>query len=199
MQEYIFGSVESGDIHLSPSELSARAGKPLTEDDAEVSSVKESLLKIATPKYIAARVKILGYSDTEVIFSHLRVESRDLVRYFKGARECYVFIATLGSAVDRLVNSMRARSLSSGFMYNAVASAMIEAVCDTAHKRLGVKSRLYNRFSPGYGDVPLTIQADLIRILEADKRLGITLSEKFLMTPLKTVTAFIGVENEKED
>lgn len=199
MQEYIFGSVESGEIHLSPSELSARVGKPLTEDDAEVSSVKESLLKIATPKYIAARVKILRYSDAEVIFSHLRVESRDLVRYFRGARECYVFIATLGSAVDRLVNSMRARSLSSGFMYNAVASAMIEAVCDAAHKQLGAQSRLYNRFSPGYGDLPLTIQADLIRILEADKRLGITLSESCLMTPLKTVTAFIGVENEEED
>ena len=50
------------------------------------------------------------------------------------------------------------------------------------------------RFSPGYGDVPLSLQRDVLAVLDAQRKLGITLSDTFFMTPCKSVTAFVGIE-----
>ena len=49
------------------------------------------------------------------------------------------------------------------------------------------------RFSPGYGDLSITIQKDFLQALNADKTVGLSLSEGNLMIPEKSVTAFIGV------
>ena len=49
------------------------------------------------------------------------------------------------------------------------------------------------RFSPGYGDLPLETQGDFLRTLNAEKRLGVTLSPGGLCIPTKTVTAVIGL------
>jgi cobalamin-dependent methionine synthase I len=52
---------------------------------------------------------------------------------------------------------------------------------------------LTTRFSPGYGDLPLTFQRDLYRELSLDE-LGIRITEKCILYPQKTITAVIGVE-----
>ena len=58
-------------------------------------------------------------------------------------------------------------------------------------------STLTPRFSPGYGDLSLDLQTDLIRITEAQKHIGITLSENLIMIPTKSVTAIIGIKQHK--
>ena len=55
------------------------------------------------------------------------------------------------------------------------------------------------RFSPGYGDLPLEIQKDLCRMLNASRRIGLTVSESMLMVPCKSVTAVIGIAEEPQD
>ena len=52
------------------------------------------------------------------------------------------------------------------------------------------------RFSPGYGDLPIEVQKDFLPLLDAERRLGITLSESCLMAPSKSVTAIIGVASK---
>ena len=52
---------------------------------------------------------------------------------------------------------------------------------------------LRHRFSPGYGDLPLSVQPAFLAALDATRRLGITLTSSFLMVPTKSVTAFVGV------
>ena len=42
------------------------------------------------------------------------------------------------------------------------------------------------RFSPGYGDFALEYQKDIFRMLECEKRIGITLTEGNLMMPSKS-------------
>ena len=50
------------------------------------------------------------------------------------------------------------------------------------------------RFSPGYGDVPLEIQKDIVMLLDCAKRIGVSLNDSLLMSPSKSVTAFIGLQ-----
>ena len=57
---------------------------------------------------------------------------------------------------------------------------------------------LTDRFSPGYGDMPLDDQHALFRILNVSRRIGISLSESGLMIPQKSVTALIGVADRPQ-
>ena len=84
----------------------------------------------------------------------------------------------------------------------AAAAALIEEVCDRnfeSWRKEYEEKGLYlrPRFSPGYGDFPLSVQKDLLGGLEAGKRLGITLTEGGLMMPSKSVTAVIGISPVK--
>ena len=50
-----------------------------------------------------------------------------------------------------------------------------------------------DRFSPGYGDLPLELQAPLCAALDAQRRIGLTVTPSFLLNPTKSVTAVIGL------
>ena len=52
---------------------------------------------------------------------------------------------------------------------------------------------LTDRFSPGYGDFPLAQQAEIFRVLDISRRIGVTLTDSGLMVPQKTVTAVLGL------
>ena len=49
------------------------------------------------------------------------------------------------------------------------------------------------RYSPGYGDLPLDVQNSFLRALDAQKKIGLTVSENNLLFPRKSVTAIIGI------
>ncbi len=75
---------------------------------------------------------------------------------------------------------------------------MIEAYCDECCDALAAhfqKQGLYlrPRFSPGYGDLSLDCQPAFLRVLDAEKRIGLTCTASHLMAPSKSVTAIIGL------
>ena len=86
---------------------------------------------------------------------------------------------------------------------DAVLSAAVEAVCDEQEERLRGEFAerslfLTDRFSPGYGDFSIAHQGEILKILDAPKKIGLTMTEGNMLTPLKSVTAVIGLKrNEK--
>ena len=57
--------------------------------------------------------------------------------------------------------------------------------------------RLISRLAlnaPGYGDMPLSYQPEILKALNADYTLGITLNNSLLMTPMKSITAIMGIK-----
>ena len=80
----------------------------------------------------------------------------------------------------------------------------IEVLCDTIdaqfreeYKKQGLF--LTTRYSPGYGDLPIGIQRDFIRLLDTVRRIGLNVSDSGIMIPRKSVTAIIGIsETEKK-
>ena len=122
----------------------------------------------------------------------LTLASRDLWRCLRGAREAYLFAATLGHDVDRLIRKYAALSAADLLIVQAIAATAIEQYIDDETASWGEK--LLPRYSPGYGDLPLSVQPDFLAALDARKTLGITLTETFLMIPSKSVTAIIGIQ-----
>ena len=49
------------------------------------------------------------------------------------------------------------------------------------------------RFSPGYGDYPIELQKDFLRILDAQRKIGLTVNDNFMLVPTKSVTAVLGL------
>ena len=86
---------------------------------------------------------------------------------------------------------------------DACASVLIDKVCDEAEsgiiETLKENEFLTMRFSPGYGDVPLETSSDLIDILQATKRIGLSLTKSHMLVPTKSVTAIIGISSQKEN
>ena len=80
---------------------------------------------------------------------------------------------------------------------------MIEAYCDDIDRQIQAEAKSRNlqtkrRFSPGYGDLELSVQRDLCRVLDTERQIGLTLTESCMMVPVKSVTAIIGLYKEIE-
>ena len=105
-----------------------------------------------------------------------------------------MFAVTLGSAVDRLLLKYSRISPASAFIADALSSAYAEAAADRAQEILDTMAKTKVRFSPGYGDLPLEIQPDILEMINAGKLLSITLTDSLLMKPQKTITAIAGIE-----
>ena len=114
----------------------------------------------------------------------------------------YLFAATIGIEVDRLIKRTELTKMSDAVIYQAAGAAMIEAYCDEVNEELNQEAHKNNeflkpRFSPGYGDLALDHQKDFMRILQMDK-IGISLLESLLMVPSKSVTAIIGITHDAQ-
>ena len=112
-----------------------------------------------------------------------------------------VLACTLGAACDALLRAERARDLAFSVVLDSCANALVEQGCDAAEEELRARFPgwyLTDRFSPGYGDLPLTLQPRLCAALDTERRLGICLEEGLLMTPVKSVTAFLGLSDQPQ-
>ena len=129
------------------------------------------------------------------------VPSRNLAKALAGCDRAAVFAATAGMAVDRLIRAAELTDLAGALLLQAIGTAQIERICDTLCGELAEQfaaegCRTRPRFSPGYGDLPLTMQTDLFTALNVTKHIGVTLTEALLMVPSKSVTAIVGIGQE---
>ncbi|MBQ7713554.1 MAG: methionine synthase [Oscillospiraceae bacterium] len=108
---------------------------------------------------------------------------------------------TLGMEFERRLRALERRDMGEAVILDACGSAWVEAGCDAAAAELSARVApryLTDRFSPGYGDLPLSLQPAVLQALDAERRLGVHLSDSFLMTPGKSVTAVLGVADEPQ-
>ena len=119
-------------------------------------------------------------------------------------RECthaVLLLCTLGAGFETMLRAAEARDMAKAAMLDACGSAYVEAWCDEAERALAARfapKQLTDRFSPGYGDLPLSLQPALCAALDASRRLGVTVTESLLMIPTKTVSAVIGLADEPQ-
>jgi cobalamin-dependent methionine synthase I len=82
----------------------------------------------------------------------------------------------------------------------AIGAALIEKLMDEVEaeirRELPPNESLVSRYSPGYGDFPLTAQRELLSLLDAPRKVGVSLTDTLLMVPSKSVSAIIGVKEE---
>ena len=124
-----------------------------------------------------------------------QLQSEKLAGYLSGCENVIVFAATVGIGVDRLIARYSRLSPSKALMFQAIGAEQIEALCDTFCNEMREKCASVKkaRFSPGYGDLPLTAQKDIFVVLDCARKIGLTLNDSLLMSPTKSVTAIVGI------
>ena len=133
----------------------------------------------------------LEIKGNECKFPCFSLYSRDLSKNLSGCKEAVVFAATLGVGVDRLINKYSRIAPSKALLIDAYAAERIEALCDEFTKSLNFKTK--PRFSAGYGDLNIETQKEIFSLLNPAKNIGLTLNESQMMSPSKSVTAFMGI------
>lgn len=128
-------------------------------------------------------------------FDAFKVESSDLALNLKDCKRVILFAATVGLELDRLIARYSKISPAKALLIQSVGAERIEALCDGFSediKRAG--GILKPRFSPGYGDLPLDTQEKIFAVLCPFKNIGLTLNDSKVMSPSKSVTAFMGIK-----
>ena len=133
-------------------------------------------------------------------FGTFSVLSHQLARNLENCTLVLLLAATVGVKIDRLITKYSRIAPSRALMMQAIGAERIEALCDAfcadMEKEMGVSLR--PRFSPGYGDLPLSVQKDIISLLDTPRQIGLSLNDSLLMSPTKSVTAFAGISNSTE-
>ncbi len=143
----------------------------------------------------AYRKSSLTFGEGNMLhFDFCSFESADLKKNLSGCRYVYVFAATTGIGIDRLLLKYSRLSPTELMTADCISSSGIECFCDKVNSAIAEGKNTKPRFSLGYGDTELIYQKDLLSFLDAEKTLGITLNDSMMMTPKKSVTAFIGVK-----
>ncbi|MGO3372325.1 methionine synthase [Pseudolactococcus laudensis] len=131
----------------------------------------------------------------------LVLQSKQLYSHLKHAKQVVLLAATLGIEVERQVRLYELSEMTKAFVLDAACVDYIEKICDLAEVDIDSQftdSVLNRRFSPGYGDLSLEVQPQFLKTLGADRQLGLTLTENYLMIPRKSVTAILGLfEDDK--
>lgn len=127
-----------------------------------------------------------------------QIASRNLAKNLSGCDKAIIFAATIGIGIDRLISKYSRLSPAKALCLQAIGAERVEALCNDFCEKMesefqGKGEKLRPRFSPGYGDLPLETQKMIFSLLDCPKRIGVTLGDTLLMSPSKSVTAFIGI------
>jgi len=169
----------------------ARAGQdtPLLEEClAEAAGLE--------PARVCWRLYPLHFGEETLDLGFAESSSQYLRRHLEGCTDMLLFAATAGLSYDRLTARYAYLSPTKALLFQAIGAARIEAVCDAfctdMAQELGRPLR--KRYSPGYADLPLSTQREILTALDCSRKIGLTLNESMLMVPTKSVTAIVGLE-----
>lgn len=143
-------------------------------------------------------------NDNEIVIegSNLKLKSKDLHNLLYDCNECIVMSATLGIDIEKEIRKYSYLELTKSVIIDACATTAIEELCDLIQVKIEEDLKrqgkyITMRYSPGYGDLPLDLNKEIINLLKSQKEIGLTITESDIMIPRKSVVAIIGITSNK--
>ncbi len=173
------------------------------EDTPEMTALLQECVRlcqnILTPR-VCYRFYPVSRVDGGLDLGFAHTDSSALRRNLAGCDEIVLFAATIGLEMDRMIARYAHLSPSKSVMLQAIGAERIESLCDAFENELIRQGHeVGQRFSPGYGDLPLDLQRDIFAALDCPKHIGVSLNESLLMSPSKSVSAIIGLNGEASE
>jgi hypothetical protein len=175
-------------------------GQEIDRDlNARIEGIMAECETVSRPKWISRKFAIIG-KEAGILLEgcQLALTGEAIANHLSGANCAVLFAATLGREADAAIQRLSFTDMTRSVLMDAAASALIEAVCDQAEAELRREFDeqglfLGGRFSPGYGDLPITLQKDFLAALDAARGIGLSCTPASILTPSKSVTAVMGL------
>ncbi len=169
----------------------------------DLTAAADKILAISAPAAAAVVLPLCRQADGQLVCGGLALPGRAIARHLDGCARCMLLAVTLGFAVDRHISTEGQANPYRALLLDACATTAVEDLADHATERgrallLAEPHSVTFRFSPGYGDLPLALQPKLLELLDARRLLGLTVGSSLLLSPIKSVTAIIGIKHADE-
>lgn len=170
--------------------MGAAGWEPDAASAALLDRAEERLLQTATPRAVW---RILPRTAVS-----LENRGRDLARHLQSCDRILLMAATLGSEVDTLLRRMELTDIALAATADAMASVLLEQVCDALEEELRAQLRaeglyLTGRYAPGYGDCPLELNEEISLAVDSVRGCGLAVTAEHLLVPRKSTTALLGI------
>ncbi len=180
------------------------AASPDEETLAEVAQLAKVVENCARPRVIT-KVLPVERKDGAVFLtgSALSLEGQSAFALLHNSDLCILFCATIGADIETQLQRWQLKDMAAATILDACASSAIENLCNELEKDLREQwyaqgRYLSDRFSPGYGDLPISVQKDFCAELDTGRKIGIFVTDSGIMIPRKSVTAFMGVSHNPQ-
>lgn len=182
---------ESIDLRQAARYLGA-PGEPGSGTLALLERCAPPLLHAAMPKAVWRTADTAAWDEAGIL------QGADIRRHLTECPQAILLAVTLGPMVDSQIRRAAVGDVAAGAAADALASALAEQSADQAEallrQTITAEGRyLTCRYSPGYGDWPVTVQPQAAELLDAGRQIGLYVTDTALMTPRKSVTALLGV------
>ncbi|ACA54231.1 methionine synthase [Clostridium botulinum] len=194
--------MDNNNLNIDKNQVLRYLGYRGQEFSSEIDNLIEECIKEiktlvdlrATYKYSSVHTN----NQVNLVDINLKLKGKDILHHLEKSNKCCVMAATLGNKVDRKILYYEKVNMTKAVILDACATTAIEEYCDLIENEVKKESEkdklnINWRYSPGYGDLDISIQKDLLRSLDAERTIGLTVSSHNILIPRKSVTAIIGI------
>ena len=184
--------------------LGCRGGQTDGIIDRQLDQTVKLLEDIAVPAYTYRVFKLERSSrGIELNGTSLILTGDSAAAFLRECHSCIMMAVTIGRKVDTELHRRQITNMAEAVILDSCASSAVESICNQLQMDLKTEYAgrglfLTDRFSPGYGDLPLELQPEICRALNAEKTIGLSITGGMLMMPTKSVTAFIGISDRPQ-
>ena len=166
--------------------------------DAMVEDGIQTVLDTACPRVVFSPLLPIEGENGAKTAAGLSLTGEDMEKHLAHCQQVLLLAVTLGAPLDMLIRRTEAVDMARAVVLDAAATVAVEEAAQQAEeemRRTLASSGLYltGRYSPGYGDYPISVQKELLRLTDAGRKIGLTVTPSHIMTPRKSITAVLGV------
>ncbi|PLV57459.1 methionine synthase [Thermotoga sp. SG1] len=161
----------------------------------------EELIKVAKPVVLW---KDFETNETKgsLFFNGIELRGDLAKKHLAGSKIITVFLATLGKRVDEKIEEcFKEGNDLLGFFIDGIASEMVEYALRKVDSDLRTKRPHLEgsfRISPGYGDLPLSLNKEIVRIFKDEVDVNV-IEDSYVLVPRKTITGLVGWREKNEE
>lgn len=193
------------EAHLTAKERLGQISEGSTRKEVlkELGIALKAARSISDPKALFVKKAVTALNKGSIeLEGGTKLSSAELSSYMKGAEYIYAYLVTIGKGIEDAASSeMSSGDHLLGYLLDRIGSFAAESMAKNAEDHLrrtlaADRLSVSMRFSPGYCDWAVEEQSKLDKIIDFSK-IGVTLTESFMMVPKKSISAIVGVGPKK--
>lgn len=167
---------------------------------ALIDDCEREVLSAAQPRFVYKVCEIANEGGgIAVIGTNLVLTGNSIREHLAGCEKAALMAVTVSEGIDRLIRIAQLEDMAKAVVADSLSSVAVEQACDRAEEIIRAENPGYYqtfRFGMGYGDLPISLQGTFLKVLNAQKQIGLNVSSSGMLTPTKSVTAVIGLSRE---